>query len=664
MAVSALLRSYLYIISVKLSIKYGFTAVGGGADPAMMCNKGLKSMSKLFSTCQLVQHGSDVPELKNSEFNLNPGFGFSPDQGETTLLVGGFSSISPESGFPLSPTLFLNHALTPCSSKDLKSIAEAELHRQNSVNYRSYTVDMDNRLCVIGNDAGEIRRFMDTYSGLLDISPLLVKGYDPEISTVTELQFESRSDGCRLEYQIRSAIDLEKCTYCGACGVSCPESCISEALFVNFDLCTFCKECEKACESEAIDIHGAINETTDFPAVLLLGDIKVELPAKATSIFYEKDLTSYFASLFPCQIDEVITHNKSICQYSAKLGHGCDLCVSSCVHGAVSQGKSGVVIDSLQCEECGACVAACPTGALQNERFSDKAFVEYIESIQLPEAGTIVLGDEESLHQLWWKQQSNKYDKLFFLEFDNVGSLSLFHFLYLFSCGVRRVVVLKKANSVAGGELYTKQIQFATTLTKELYGVTDAIVNCSVDEFNATVEVDLAPFFAKVDDSSAFANRRQSLAVALAALSERSGKEVTLKPEGYVPFASVSCDTNRCTQCMACLNDCQIGAMQADTSVLHLNHVGSLCVGCGLCVRVCPENALSLSPQFTLNTDFFNGITLAKAEPMACKKCGKVFGTKKSFDRVMAILREKEAVDTSHFEYCEDCRVIKLFEAE
>lgn len=624
-------------------------------------------MSKLFSTCFLTQKGSDVSELKMSEINLRPGFDFSPDQGESTLLAGGFSSISPESGFPLSPTLFLNHTLTLSSSADLKLIAEAELHRQNSVNYRSYTVDMDNRLCVIGSDVGDIRRFMDTYSGLLDINPLLTKGYDPEIPTVTELQFESRSDGCRLEYQIRSAIDLDKCTYCGACGVSCPESCISEALFVNFDVCTFCKECEKACESEAIDIHGAIHEVTDFPAVLLLGDVKVELPAKvtsATSIFYEKDLTSYFASLFPCQIDEVITHNKKICQYSAKLGHGCDLCVSSCVHGAVGQGKNGVVIDSLQCEECGACVAACPTGALQNERFSDKAFVEYIESVQLPVAGTIVLGDEESLHQLWWKQQGEKYGKLFFLEFDNVGSLSLFHFLYLLSRGVRRIVILKKTNSVAGGDLYAKQIQFATTLTKELYGVTDAIVSCNVDEFKAVVDVESAPFYDIIDESSTFVNRRQSLAVALAALCEKSGKEVTLTPEGYVPFASVSCNTDRCTQCMACLNDCRIGAMQADTSVLHLNHIGALCVGCGLCVRVCPENALSISPQFTLNTDFFNGTTLAAAEPMACKKCGKVFGTKKSFDRVMAILKEKEAVDTSHFEYCEDCRVIKLFEAE
>ena len=621
-------------------------------------------MDNFFSTYQLVQDGSDAPELLKSEINLRPGNGFSPDQSSTTLLAGGFSSISPESGFPLSPTLFLNQALTTNSSTELLAIAKAELHRQNSVNYRSYTVDVDRRLCVVADDAAQLKRFLDTYSGLLEITPFLVKGYDPEIPTVTSLQFDSRSDGCTIEYQIRSAIDFGACTYCGACGVSCPESCISENLFVDFGHCTFCKECEKVCASEAIDVHGAVNDAADFPAVLLLGDFEVDLPEKTQTVFYEKDLTTYFEGLFPCQIDEVITHDTGTCQYSEKLGHGCDLCVSSCVHGAVKQGAKGVEIDPVLCEECGACVSACPTGALQNERFNDSAFVEYVQAVQLPKGGTIVLGDESVLHKLWWQKQGQRYDNLLFLEFDNVGSLSLFHFLYLLSRGVRRIVVLDKLQPVAGAGKYIRQLDFATLLIEKLYGISDAISHCSVGEFSEAVAEPPEPFFDFVITDKEFGSRRKTLAESLAALCAGSKKDVTLQPQGYEPFATVSCDTDRCTQCMACLNDCRIGAMQADTTQLHLNHVGTLCVGCGLCVRVCPENALSISPEFTLNKDFFAGVTLAKAEPMACKKCGKVFGTRKAFERVMQILQQKEAVDTSHFEYCEDCRVIKLFESE
>lgn len=630
-----------------------------------MCNEGLKFMTKLFSTCQLVQEGSDAPELKISEVNLHPGKGFSPDQRKTVLLSGGFSSISPENAFPLSPTLFLNHALSLSSQKALQTIAEAELRRQNSVNFRSYTVEMDNRLCVIGNSASEVKDFADTYGGLLDIHPLLVKGYDIEIPTATQIQLIPRGDGCRVEYQLRSAIDLEKCTYCGACGTSCPESCISENLFVDFNACTFCKECEKVCQADAIDIHGAVNLIADFPAVLILGDPKIAMPDEHTNVvFYEKDLKGYFASLFPSQIDEVITHNRGLCQYSAKLGYGCDLCMSSCPHGAVTQDKTGVVVDTLLCQECGACVAACPTGALQNERFSDTAFAEYLERVELPLGGTVVLGDEKALHRLWWKNQQASFEKVFFLEFENVGSLSLFHFLVLLQLGARRIVVLNKEDAVAGGEFFKRQITFAHKLTAQLFGVTDAVVVCSADDFADLDQASPQAMFDEPPEAKPFVNRRQSIASALSGLWQKSGRDVSFEPEGYAPFASVSCNVDRCTQCMACLNDCRIGAMQADASVLQLNHVGALCVGCGICVRVCPEKALSISPEFTLNDDFFTGVTLAQAEPMACKKCGKVFGTKKSFDRVMAILKQKEVVDTSHFEYCEDCRVIKLFETE
>lgn len=621
-------------------------------------------MGKLFSTCQLVQQGSDGPELLISDVNLNPGSGFSVDHESSVLLAGGFSAISPEAGLPLSPTLFLNHALTPQSEQQLLKIAKAEFDRIGSVSYRSYTVDMDNRLCVLGDDALTLHEFMETYGGILDITPLLVKGYDPDIPTVTELQFDSHGESCRLHFKIRSAIDLQRCTYCGDCGKQCPENCIDENLFVDFGRCTFCKECESVCSQDAVDIHGAIFEDADFPAVMLVGDVKVEADGEAKYLYYEKDLPAYFASLYPSQVDEVITHSKGICQYNGNLDYGCDLCVSSCGHGAITKGPQGIAINTMLCQECGACVSACPTGAMQNERFNDRSFYNFLDEVELPEGGSVVLGDDEALHRLWWTHQDNQYDDLFFFAFNNIGSLSLFHFLELMARGVGRVIVLKKETSVAGEMRFLKQVSFANSLIESLYGVEAAIAVSPVEEFDRYVQVsNETPTFDGVRPGT-FVNRRVELARSLSALAAGSGKEVTLKPDGYVPFATVSCNENRCTHCMACLNDCKIKAMQADTSTLQLKNVGSMCVGCGLCVRVCPEDALSISSEFTLGQSFFDGVVLAQAEPMACKSCGKVFGTKKSFERVMAILQKKEAVDVSHFEYCEDCRVKKLFETE
>jgi ferredoxin len=242
--------------------------------------------------------------------------------------------------------------------------------------------------------------------------------------------------------------------------------------------------------------------------------------------------------------------------------------------------------------------------------------------------------------------------------------------MFLLNIGARRIILLETCGQIDSatnraedqGAQAKKQLKLANHLLIQLYGIEDAVVSCRLQDFDVLMTARLVGSFGKVRQDT-FINRRQSLAMALESLVKKSGREVTLFPEDYIPFATVSCDRDRCTQCMACLNSCRIEAMRANHQGLTLNHLPVLCVGCGLCVEICPENALAISSEFTLNNAFFVPIELAKAEPMICKSCGKVFGTKKSFDRVMAILSEKETVDTHHFELCDVCRVVKIFES-
>ena len=145
----------------------------------------------------LIQDGPLAPGLLKTEVNLPPGVSFSSDQGKTVLLAGGFSSVSPESGFPLSPTLQLNYDLATFSDQELLAIARAELFRITAVNYRSYTVAADNQVAVIGNSVEQLQEFVNTYGGVLAIEPLLVKGYHRDFSTVLELNLDSRGKGCR-----------------------------------------------------------------------------------------------------------------------------------------------------------------------------------------------------------------------------------------------------------------------------------------------------------------------------------------------------------------------------------------------------------------------------------------------------------------------------------
>ena len=62
-----------------------------------------------------------------------------------------------------------------------------------------------------------------------------------------------------------------------------------------------------------------------------------------------------------------------------------------------------------------------------------------------------------------------------------------------------------------------------------------------------------------------------------------------------------------------------------------------LCVQCNACVAVCPENALALKPGLVLSELFFVTQELTRAEPIQCLECGKPFGTKKSYERIVKV---------------------------
>jgi len=132
------------------------------------------------------------------------------------------------------------------------------------------------------------------------------------------------------------------------------------------------------------------------------------------------------------------------------------------------------------------------------------------------------------------------------------------------------------------------------------------------------------------------------------------------------PFGELAVDTGKCTLCMACVGACPEGALLDSKEAPALRFIERNCVQCGLCVRTCPEQAIALSPRLLMTPAVKQPRTLNEAQPFACIKCGKPFGTKQMVDSMLARLGQHSMFAQpgalERIKMCADCRVIDLLQ--
>ncbi len=602
--------------------------------------------------------------LEQAGISMKPGYSLS-DSGLEDLgsvrLVSGFPGLMEDQPVTISPALQLNGDLSRFTPAQLCDLAERELFWKNQVIFRSYTLEPDFRAAVIAGSPERLSSFMDTWGGILEITPILTGGYHPGATTASDIKIRQEASGVTLSISARSPFDSAACSGCGVCAPECPEGCLKKEFFIDFDSCTMCGLCAEACPTKAIDLHAFDSVEVTVPAVIFLSDSGLSIPGHIRGLFPEDQLDSFVSSICERLVEEVISVDPFICQLGSRPGAGCRKCLEACPSFAVLVRDGSIEIDHLACTECGRCVGSCPTGALQYERFNDRALSAYTAGMDLAPGTTVVIGSEDALHEFWWKNRTKHFPSTLFMEYPQIGALGTWHLLLLLAQGAGRVLILDAGET--GADLLSSAISLVNRIVRILFGTEGPFAAyVSVGEAASWIRGTEDSLLSGLMPQGRYAGRRRDLVRILAFLIEHASGTGSLEAGLSADFGSLTVDTQLCTQCLACLNECKIQALRADQDRFSLSIREALCVQCGLCAAVCPEEALSLLPGLRLEGDFLERKVLVEAEPARCRACGRVFGTRKSLDRVKEILSEREDLDLELFEYCEDCRVKRFFE--
>jgi ferredoxin len=132
------------------------------------------------------------------------------------------------------------------------------------------------------------------------------------------------------------------------------------------------------------------------------------------------------------------------------------------------------------------------------------------------------------------------------------------------------------------------------------------------------------------------------------------------------PFGDVVVDKDRCTLCLGCVNACPSLALQDNHQKPQLRFIEKNCVQCGLCATSCPENAITLVPRLLLTPERREARVLNEAQPYACIRCSKPFGTVQAIEAMLGRLSGHamfQGEARERLKMCSDCRVIDLYSA-
>ncbi|WP_161490688.1 4Fe-4S binding protein [Methanonatronarchaeum thermophilum] len=546
-----------------------------------------------------------------------------------------------------------------------KRAVAGEIEKLSSLEHpRDMAVNIGESVFVVGG-GDVVDRVVDYLSRDLDVVQLVPEdidvGYERLVGGQSVYQgdvfkVEGRVGGLEVGVSKESAVDLDMCIGCDRCRLECDLDAFTSGYRV-LDVCDECMDCVDVCPVDAIEIGRNEKRLFETDQVLFsedsLGLGVDELPSGVYVLGEDglEGVSSVLERAGGFRKDVWLDVKHELCNSVGPGGsEGCSYCMDLCPADAVWIDGEGVHFDRVECTGCGLCSSICPL-SVPNHKMSNKSYFNVVDSVLYEKGGllrkdpldkhVVLFGSREGLREYGKAVRSGVEVSPYIPIEVRPGSLSAALVVYT-ACKADGVVVLGQVSPA---------VDMAQAIVDELgvgrVGVMAGGVDVSwLDMFYRSVVTGNRIGVSRPDS---YENRE-----ALVGLLEELDVEGVVEGRYSFGFVDVSGD---CTLCNACANACQTGALIRKDNELVFRH--ERCTGCGLCIEVCPEDAVDI--DYLIDFDSLGvDVGLVESEMMCCKECGKEFISMEAYRKVVDSLESaggsKSEDRVGLIEYCEDCR--------
>ncbi|MBI5258261.1 MAG: 4Fe-4S binding protein [Burkholderiales bacterium] len=524
------------------------------------------------------------------------------------------------------------------------------------------------------------------------------------------------------EWESGNPIDLELCTRCNACLAACPEGAIDFSYQVDLAACRGHRACVRVCDAAgAIDFQRAPQRTSDrFDLVLDLREQPAFTMHQPPQGYFHAGADERRLADAVLQLRELVGefekprffhYRATLCAHSRNQQIGCQACIEVCSARAIRSdaslkgkltgkgpanapggpaGTGGVVVEPHLCVGCGACSTVCPTGAMshaypgpvdQGRRL--RTMLATYTRAGGRDAALLLHSEGAGARLVHELGRAARVDPALHGVPARVLPVALWHtassgldlWLAAMAQGASQVWLLLTdeeapeyrtalAEQVAVGQALLSGLGYAGEHLR-LIEARDARDLAALD---AALRAPPAQGVRQAATFAVAADKRGTLEMALDHLLAQAPArpEAIALPAAGAPYGAISVDAAACTLCLSCVGACPAGALADNPERPQLRFIEKNCVQCGLCASTCPEHAITLQPRLWLADDGKArkaARVLHEAEPFACVRCGKPFGTLRAIENMLSKLSGHAAFQgaaAERLKMCADCRVIDI----